>query len=225
MLVLVVLDGDVVVLVMVISDVMFSMEIGASLWVGIDLSLVQSGVVDIVVLHSMQRPVLNFMEEFIELVLDLVHQVCAAMELNVMHISVTFVSTMGLRIVSPVLVGNMTVSVMIQLEIASIRVIGSVLVLIVVSVVRASVVFPVIWVVLDAVGIVMFVDMLRVMLALILVAVVVTHVVSPLRLNIVVLTMLLASEVTLILKVGLMIVHVPVSLVEVSIGVVFLTIS
>lgn len=82
--------------VVVSSNGKVSMEIRASLRVGVGMSFVQSGVVDILVLHSMHRPTLNLMEEFIELVLDLVHQVCAAMVLNVVHIGVTFVGAMGI---------------------------------------------------------------------------------------------------------------------------------
>lgn len=119
----------------------------------------------------------------------------------------------------------MLVVVMWKVEVAFVGVIGSVLVLVLMGIVHSTVVLPVIWVVFDAVDIVVLVDMLGVVFALILDAIVVTHMVSLLRLHIVVLTMLLASEVTLVLKVGLMIVQVPVSLVEVSLGVVFLTLS
>ena len=75
---------------------------------------------------------------------------------------------------------------------------------------------PVIGTMLDAVDIVVLIHMLRVMLARVFIRVVVTHVMGALRLHIVVLTVLLAPEVTLISNVRLVVAQVPISLFEVS---------
>jgi hypothetical protein len=82
---------------------------------------------------------------------------------------------------------------------------------------------PVVGVGLNAVDTVMLINVLRVVLAIISVRVVVSHVVGALRLNVVVLAVLLAEEVTLVIKVGHVVAQIPVALGKVSRRVVLLS--
>ena len=83
---------------------------------------------------------------------------------------------------------------------------------------------PIVRSVFDAVHIVVLINMLRMMLAIVAIGVIVTHVMSSLRLNIVIFTMLLSREVAIVVKMRLMIFQVPVSLLEVGIRVMLITV-
>ena len=89
---------------------------------------------------------------------------------------------------------------------------------------RVVVAHPVVRVGLNTIDTVMLIDVLRVVLAIISVRVVVSHMMSALRLNIVVLTVLLAKEVALVVKVRHVIAQVPVALREVRRRVVLLSV-
>ena len=182
-------------------------------------SLVHSGVLHIVVLNTVFSALLELMEQLVVLMLDIVHKAGATVIINIMAVGVSSIATI-VGVVSVVLI-DMAVKMMTELEVTTVvGVLRHVSVLVMVGPVGHSVVFPVIRVVLNAMSVVVLVNMLRVVLTIVHVGVVVTHVVGALWLNIVVSAVLFACEVTLIMEVRHMILQVPVALREVSIGMV-----
>ena len=154
---------------------------------------------------------LKLMEKFVILVLDLGSKSVAIMIDNVMIV------------IFSVLIMRLTVALC-ERVITHVGVTGSVAIGIGVpdSVVIAA---PVIGTDLDAVHIVVLIHMLWVVLPVVLVRVVVAHVVGQSRLNIVVRTVFLASEVALIVEVRLVVAQVPVALNEVRSGMVLLAVQ
>lgn len=167
------------------------------------ISLIKLCKMDVMVLDSVVGVVFHIMEELVELMLHLVHHTGALVEVNVM-VEVGIVKRMEITT---------------KLKVSLITVFGCVTVGVVMLVVCMMFVSPVVGTMLDSVMIVVVVSMLGMMLAVISVRVVVAHVTISLRLNIMVLAMLFSSEVTMIVKMRLMILQVPVALLEVSIGV------
>ena len=152
--------------------------------------------VNIMMLNSMKRPVLHFMEKLVKLVLDLIHQMMTVMIVDVVIVVMIMVLVM-------------------KGEVSIIGVVGDVVVDF-----RTPngmmVTLPVIRAMLNAMNVVVSINMLRVVLTRIFIGIVVAHMMSSLRLNIVVLTMFFSSEVTFVIKMRLMVLDVPVSLFEVS---------
>ncbi len=189
--------------------------------------LVQGRVVDVVVLDAVLCVVLHFVEQFIELVFHVALQGLASMILNIVGVGVSCVPTVAVGVgitMSSVLI-SVSVAKVADLEVASIGVLGHVLVLIMVYIVSPGIMFPVVWAMLNTMSVMVLIHVLRVMITLILLVVVVAHVVGALRLDIVVLTVLLASEVTFITNVRLMVLQVPVALLKVSARVLFNTVG
>ncbi len=180
--------------------------------------LVQIGVVDVGVFNSVSRRVLNIVPKVIVRVLDDALKNITIMILNIAHIGVSVVVSFG----GPVLQKMINISDAImkaELEVTSIGVLGNVTVRVMVHIVSHGVMLPVVGEVLNTVTVVVLVHMLGVVITLILLRVVVAHVVCALRFDVMVLTMLLASKVTLITKVRLMVLQIPVALAEMSVGV------
>lgn len=206
--------------VLLVALVGRSMEVCWVVRVGILSQLVRGLVVDVVVLDTVLRAVLQVVVQLVILVLDVVLQGGALMEAHVVTVVVTLVVAMGVEVVLEVL-ADMAVVVVVKLEVASVRVLWDVLVLIVADKVGLGVVLPVVWALLDAVHVVVLVNMLGVVFTVIDVGVVVAQVLVTLRLHVVVLTVLFSAEVTLVLEVRDVVLQVPVALLEVGIWVVF----
>ena len=153
--------------------------------------------------------------------LNSLHHANTFMSLDIVVVAIAFVRVVSL-IVST---ADVTVGHVLKLKVALIRMLRSVVVLVVVLVMSLVLVSPVIWTVLDAMGVMVLIDVLGVMLTVITVRVVVAKVVITLRLNIVVFTMLLTSEMTLVTNMRHVVLQVPVSLLEVSIGVVLVSVD
>ena len=105
-----------------------------------------------------------------------------------------------------------------EFEVALIRVLRDVMVFVMVHIVGSRVVLPVIWVMFNAMRVVVLINMLGMVFPLISIGVVMTHSVSALRFNVVIFTVLFACEVTFVTKMRLVIFQVPVTLVEMRIG-------
>jgi len=95
------------------------------------------------------------------------------------------------------------------------------MIFIMVSPVGLMLVMPVIWTMFNAMSIVVLVNMLRMVLTVVDIRVIVAKMLITLRLNIVVLTVLFACEVSFVTKMRDMILQIPVALFKVSIGVMF----
>ena len=108
-----------------------------------------------------------------------------------------------------------------QLKVTIIRVLWPVDVLVMVSDVGTSFMSPVIWTVLNSMSIVMLVHVLRVMLTIVTIRVVVAEVMVTLWFNVMVFTVFFTSEMALVAQMRHMVLQVPVSLLEVSIWVMF----
>lgn len=198
-------------------------EVGISVEVSLHLglfrldSLMKRCVVNVVVLHSMQSPVFHLVEKLVELMLHIVHQPLAIVLINIVAIGVTSMNTMIVSvIVSEVLFASMMTQ---EFEVTHIRVLGDVTVFIVVHIVGSRVVLPVIWVMFNAMSIVVLVNMLGMVLPLVSIGVVMAHSVSALRLNVMIFTVLLTGKVTFVTEMRLVIFQVPVTLVEMCVRV------
>jgi len=152
-------------------------------------------------------------------VLNLMLQSGTLVVVHVVAVDITSVVTMLVNVMSEVLTDVVIVVVISKLKVTLVRVFGHVLVLVVVRVVSMGIVSPVIGMVLDAVSVVVLVHVLGVVLAVVLVRVVVAKVFVTLSLHVVVISVLLASEMALILEMRNMVFHIPVALVKVSVGV------
>lgn len=191
------------------------LQVSCGLFLALLLLLGQVG--DIVVLDSKLSPALQVMVELVEFMLDVVLQGSATVASDVMVVVITLMVAVG--VVVEVL-RNVTITVVVALEVAPVGVLSDVAVGVVANEVGWCVVPPVVWAQLEAVDVVVLVDVLREVLPLVVVVVVVAKVLVALWLHIVVLTVLLASEVSLVAKVRQVVLQVPVALLEVSVGVV-----
>jgi hypothetical protein len=144
---------------------------------------------------------------------------------HVVAVGIASVVTVLVNVVSEVLTDVMIVMVISKLEVTLVGVLGHALVLVVVRVMGVGVVSPVIGMVLDAVSVVVLVYVLGVVLTVVLVRVVVAKMLVTLSLHVVVLSVLLASEMTLILEMRDMIFQIPVALVKVSVGVMLVAVE
>lgn len=216
----------VVFIVLVILMMGLGVEIGSTLmWMELMrlmLRLVQGCVVHIVMLNTVDRRVLQVVEKLIELVLDLVHESCALMPLDIVFKGVALMRVMRLVVHAfvEILTADVVIAGVLQLEVTLVGVLRSIVILVSVSDVGVLVMSPVIWAVLNSMRVMVLIDVLWVVFAIVTVRVVVAKVVVALRLDIVVLTMLFTSEMTFITEMRHMVLQVPVSLLEVSIWVV-----
>ena len=137
--------------------------------------------------------------------LDIVHHSSASVILGIMIVVI------------------MTISIALELEVSTIRVLRNVHVCIMVYPMRPRVMLPIVWHMLYSVVIVMVINMLGIMFTLISIAVIVSHVVVTLWFHIMVLTVLLSCEVALFTDVGYMVLQVPVALAEMSIRMMLIT--
>ena len=202
---------------MIFREVGISVEVSLHLGLFVVSSLVKSCVVNVMVLDSMECPVLHLVEKLVELMLHVVHQPLAIVLINIVTIGVSSVNTMVVGIiVSEVLFSSVVTQ---EFKVALIRMLWDVAVFVMVHIVGSRVVLPVIWVMFNAVSIVVFINMLGMVLPLVSIRVVVAHSVGAFRLNVVILTVLLACEVTFVAEMRLVIFQVPVTLVEMCVGV------
>ncbi len=217
------MDGTVVTADLMLSIVMILrvvgclMEVRLSLGVLVVSGFVQSGEVDVVVFNSVLRLVLHLVEKLIELVLDVTLKTLTIVILNIVHIGVSEVVPSVLILVMMFII-SVTMGKA-KLEVTLIGVLGNVMVLVMVHIVSSGVMLPVVGEVLDTMTVVVLVHMLGVVVTLILLRVVVAHVVRALGFDVMIFTMLLASKVTLITEVRLMVLQIPVALAEMSVGV------
>ena len=153
------------------------------------------GVVKVVMLNTMQCSMLQVVEKLVELVLHLGHETMAIMVRHIVIIVNISVHVEGVAI-KIVVRGRVMVDIRVEISV----VIG----------------LPIVGELLNTVLIVVCSKMLRVVLTLVLIRVVVTHVMSTLRLNVVILTVLFSLVVTMGTDIGLMSWQVPIAHVEVG---------
>ena len=159
------------------------------------------------------------MEEFVKLVLDRLHHARARVPVHIMVIAVTIMCMVRLAMpAADVVIRNMR-----KLEVTPVRVLGPVRVHVVVPVVGFPFMMPIIGSVLDSVGVVMLIHMLGVMLTIVKVRVIVAKVMVTFWFDVMVLTVLFSSEMSLVVKMRYMVLQLPITLLEVSIWVVFVT--
>ena len=210
-------------IMMVLGVVGCLVEVSLSLGVLVVRGFVQSGEVDVVVFNSMLSLVLHLVEKLIVLVLDVALKTLTIMILNIVHIGVSEIVSSVLIFVTMFVIRVTMIEA--KLKVTVIGVLGDVMVLVMVHIVSPGVMLPVVGEVLNTVTVVVLVHMLRVVFTLILLRVVVAHMVSALRFDVVVFTMLFASKVTLITEMRLMVLQIPVALAEVSMVVLLDTVS
>ena len=155
----------------------------------------------------------QIVEKVVKLRFDCFHHCCTAVYVDI----VIIINTIAIMLITLVIAG------MLDFKVSAIGVFrhGQVLIMHVVSV---CVVHPIVGSVLDAMRVVVLINMLRMVLAIVTVGVIMAKVMVSLRLNIVVLTVLLSGEVTLVAKMRLVILQVPVTLLEVGIRVMLITV-
>ena len=137
------------------------------------ISFVQSLVMNIMMLNSMNCAMFQIMEKVVKLMFNLMHNCCTTMEVNIMLI----ISTL----IMPVVV-EISISMVTNFKAATVGVIRCMLVLIVVHIVCMCVVKPVIGSVFDTVRIVVFINVLRIVLTIVTIGVIVAEMMIFLRL-------------------------------------------
>ena len=110
-----------------------------------------------------------------------------------------------------------------QIKVTHIRVLRPITISVMMAIVGFVLMFPVIWSMFNSMRIVVLVHMLWVVLTLIPVRIVVAKVMITLWLNIVVLSVFFAREMTMIVEMWHMVLQVPIALLEVSLWVVLET--
>ncbi len=209
--------------VMVFGVVSCLVEVRLSLGVLVVSGLVQSGEVDVVVFNSMSGLALHLVEKLIELVLNVALKTLTIMILNIVHIGVSEVVSSISILVKVLFISVATINA--KLEVSPIGVLGNMTVFVMVHIVSSGVMLPVVGEVLDTVTVVVLVHMLGVVVALIFLVVVVAHMVGALGFDVMVFAMFLASKVTLITEVRLMVLQIPVALAKMSVGVLLDTVG
>ena len=181
------------------------------------IHLMQLVLVDVGVLDAMLSPVLQILEQLVKRMLDRRHH---ANTLMLVHVMVKSTSNC-IGVVSGrghiMMIGHM----MSDIEVTPVDVVRSVQVSIVVHIVGFPVGMPVIGTVLDSMGVVMLIHMLWVVLTIVTVRVVVAEVMVALWLDVMILSMLFASEMSLVVKMRNMVLQLPIALLEMSIWVMF----
>ena len=171
--------------------------------------------VDIGVLDAVNSPVLQIFEQLVKGMLDRRHHANTRVLVHIVVVAAG--NLVGFVHWSKLMIGH----VMRNLEVALVDVIRSVHVCIMVYIVGRSGRMPVIGAMLDSMGVVMLVDMLWVVLTIVKVRVVVAEVMVTLWLDVMVLSMLFSSEMSLVVKMRNMVLKLPIALLEMSIWVMF----
>lgn len=180
--------------------------------------LMQLGVVDIVMLDSMNSRVLQIMEELVKLVLDRLHHTRALVLLYIVVVATgTLIWVVRQKVMATT---HVVVSDMLKLKVTFIRVLRSVRVNVVMPEVGLPIRMPVIRAVFDSMGVVVLIYMLWVMLSIVKVRVIVAKVMVTFWFDIMVLAVLFPSEMSFIVKMRYMVLQLPIALLEVSIRVV-----
>jgi hypothetical protein len=188
-------------------------EVGLGLGMLVKLSSVQGRVVHIVVLDTVAGLAFHIVEQLIVFVLHCALKILTIMILHIMSVVFSMVIMSSQR---SVMVESSGVA---KLKIALIGVLWHVTVFIMVHIVSSRVMLPVIRRVLNSMSVMVLIHMLGVMVTLILIRVIVTHVVSALWLDVVILAVLLTREVSFVAKMGLMVLQIPVTLGKVRVRV------
>ena len=175
--------------------------------------------VDIGVLDAVNSPVLQIFEQLVKGMLDRRHHANTRVLVHIVVVAAG--NLIGFVHRSKLMIGH----VMRNLEVALVDVIRSVHVCIMVYIVGRSGRMPVIGAMLDSMGVVMLVDMLWVVLTIVKVRVVVAEVMVTLWLDVMVLSMLFSSEMSMVVKMRDMVLQIPIALLEMSIWVVFVAVD
>lgn len=179
-----------------------------AMWVGIVLVFEWGSHLEVVMLNSVVDLSFHIVEQLIVGVLDIVDHLGTEVVVGIVVVIVTRVISVSSLIVSEIL-GNVMVIVGISFE-------ELVVVLVVVWADKfwLHIMNPVVWMVLNTVGVVVLVDVLWVVGALVGIAVVETVVAINASVDVVVLTVSLTKEVTLVAEVWLVTLESPVTLIE-----------
>ena len=181
--------------------------------------LVQLVLVDIGMLDAMHCPVLQILEKLVKRVLNGCHHANTPVLVYVVVVAAS-------NLIGVVHGGNkVMICHMRNVEATLVSVLRSVQVCVVVHVVGHSVSVPVVGSVFDSMGVVVLVNMLWVMLTIVKVRVVVAEVMVTLWLDVMVLSMLFSSEMSLIVKMRNMVLQLPIALLEMSIWVMFVAMN
>ena len=179
---------------------------------------VKRSVVHVVMLDTVDRRVLQVVEELVELMLDRCHHARALVLLNIVHVAIALV-----RVVLIVVhIGDV---MDVEVEIALVRVLRSVRVLVMVPVVSLTIGVPVVRTMLNSMRVVVLINMLWMVLTIVTVRVIVTKVMVSLWLHIVVFAVVLSREVTLVVEVRYMVLELPVALLEMGIRVMLVAVD
>jgi len=122
----------------------------------------QLGIVQIVMLDAVDGRVLQIMEELIKLMLDSSHHACALVSLDIVRIAIAI-----MRVMCHVVHITGLCVMMVEIEIAAIGVLRTVLVHIMVLIVSLAIDKPVIWTMLDTMSVMVLIHVLWVVLTII----------------------------------------------------------
>ena len=218
------LHVTVTVLIVIAVTMMHRLKVEVSLMVRVQrvrhlIGRVKLGVVHVVMLDTVDGRVLQVVEELVELMLDSCHHARTLVLINIVH-GVTVM-------VRVVLIVVQTTADMVDVEfkVTLVRMLGPVRVLVMVPVVGLTIDMPVVRTMLDTMCVVVLIDMLWMVFTIVKVRVIVTKVMVSLWLHIVVLTMVLSREVTLVVEMRYMVFELPVALLEVGIGVMLVAVD
>ena len=218
------LHVTVTVLIVIAVTMMHRLKVEVSLMVRVQrvrhlIGRVKLGVVHVVMLDTVDGRVLQVVEELVELMLDSCHHARTLVLINIVH-----GITVMVRVVL-IVVQTTADMVDVEFEVTLVRVLRSVRVLVMVPVVGLTIDVPVVRTMLDSMCVVVLIDMLWMVFTIVKVRVIVTKVMVSLWLHIVVLTMVLSREVTLVVEMRYMVFELPVALLEVGIGVMLVAVD
>ena len=170
---------------------------------------------NIIMLDSMYCSFVQITEKVVKLMIDFSHQCLTFVGVNIMiKIDIAVITAINLLVV---------ITGMRYPEVAFVGVFRHWQVSLMLPV-RMCVLNPIVWSVLDSMHVVVFINMLRMMLTIITIRVVVSHVMSSLWLNVVIFTVFLSREVAIVVKMRLVVLQVPVTLLKMGIRVMFITV-
>ena len=170
---------------------------------------------NILMLNSIFSLFVQIAEQVIKLMIDFSHHCLTAMGVNIM-IKIDIAVVCGVNLF-------MVIARVRDPKVAFVRVLRHRQVRFMLPV-RVCVLHPIVWSVLDAMHVVVLINVLRMMLTIVKIRVVVSHVMSSLGLNVVILTVLFRREVAVVVKMRLVIFQVPVALFKVGIRVMLITV-
>lgn len=182
------------------------------------IGLVKRSVVHVVMLDTVDRRVLQVVEELVELMLDRCHHARAFVLLNIVHVANALVWVV-------LIVVHIADVMDVEVEVTLVGVLRSVRVHVMVPVVGLAINMPVVRTMLDSMSIMVFIDMLWIVLTIVAVRVIVTKVMVSLWLHIVVFAVVLSREVTLVVEVRYMVLELPVALLEMGIRVMLVAVD